>query len=80
MTERASTEAYRRLQPRREQDIGAFLDHFEGCLSRLVQRGNVSPHFEVVLRDSERKSIEVMHGRLTGPGSQGMQCFIAQAR
>ena len=61
--------------------LGAFLDQFESCLSRRVQRGNASRYVEGLLNDSERKSMQAMHGRLADPGSyQGLQHFITHAR
>lgn len=62
------------------QRLGAFLDQFEGCLSRRVQRRNASRYVKGLLNDSERKSIQAMHGRLADPGSyQGLQHFITHA-
>ena len=60
--------------------LGAFLDQFESCLSRRVQRRNASRYVEGLLNDSERKSMQAMHGRLADPGSyQGLQHFITHA-
>jgi hypothetical protein len=59
--------------------LGAFLDQFESCLSRRVQRGNASRCVEGLLNDSERKSMHAMHGRLADPGSyQGLQHCISR--
>jgi SRSO17 transposase len=61
--------------------LGAFLDLFEPCLSRRVQRRSASRYVEGLLNDSERKSMQAMHGRLADPGSyQGLQHFITHAR
>ena len=61
--------------------LGAFLDQFESCLSRRGQRRSASRHVEGLLNDTERKSMQAMHGRLADPGSyQGLQHFITHAR
>jgi SRSO17 transposase len=60
--------------------LGTFLDQFAGCFGRRAQRGYASRYIQGLLNDSERKSIEPMHGRLSDPGSyQGLQHFITHS-
>jgi SRSO17 transposase len=60
--------------------LGAFLDQFAGCFNRRAQRGYASRYVQGLLNDSERKSMQPMHGRLSDPGSyQGLQNFITHS-
>lgn len=60
--------------------LGAFLDQFAGCFSRRTQRTFASRYVQGLLNDSERKSMQAMHGRLSDPGSyQGLQNFITHS-
>jgi SRSO17 transposase len=60
--------------------LGAFLDRFAGCFSRRGQRAYASRYVQGLLNDSERKSMQAMHGRLSDPGSyQGLQNFITHS-
>jgi SRSO17 transposase len=60
--------------------LGAFLDQFAGCFNRRAQRGYASRYVQGLLNDSERKSMQPMHGRLSDPGSyQGLQHFITDS-
>jgi SRSO17 transposase len=60
--------------------LGAFLDQFAGCFNRRAQRGYASRYVQGLLNDSERKSMQPMHGRLSDPGSyQGLQHFITHS-
>lgn len=60
--------------------LGIFLDHFAGGFRRRAHRGYASRYLQGLLNDSERKSMQPMHGRLSDPGSyQGLQHFITHA-
>ena len=60
--------------------LGAFLDQFAGCFGRRVQRAYASRYVQGLLNDSERKSMQPMHGRLSDPGDyQGLQHFITHS-
>lgn len=60
--------------------LGAFLDQFAGCFNRRAQRAYASRYIQGLLNDSERKSMQPMHGRLSDPGSyQGLQNFITHS-
>jgi SRSO17 transposase len=60
--------------------LGTFLDQFAGCFSRRAQRGYASRYVQGLLNDSERKSMQAMHGRLSDAGSyQGLQHFITHS-
>lgn len=72
MTEAAARALLKRL--------GGFLDQFEGCFGRRGHRRYASRYVQGLLNDSERKSMQPMHGRLRDPGSyQGLQHFITHA-
>jgi hypothetical protein len=47
--------------------FGAFMDGFSGCFSRAPQRAAASQYLEGLFGDSERKSMQAMHGRLSDP-------------
>jgi SRSO17 transposase len=60
--------------------LGLFLDGFAGCFGRRAHRGYASRYVQGLLNDSERKSMQPMHGRLSDPGSyQGLQHFITHS-
>jgi len=60
--------------------LGTFLDQFAGCFGRRAHRRYASRYVQGLLNDSERKSIQPMHGRLSDPGSyQGLQHFITHS-
>jgi SRSO17 transposase len=60
--------------------LGTFLDHFVGGFGRRAHRTYASRYLQGLLNDSERKSMEPMHGRLSDPGSyQGLQHFITHS-
>lgn len=60
--------------------LGEFLDQFASCFGRRVQRRGASRYVRGLLNDSERKSIQALHGRLSDAGSyQGLQHFITHS-
>ena len=60
--------------------FGQFADQFADCFGRRVQRDAASQYLEGLFNDSERKSMQAMHGRLIDPGSyQGLQHFITHS-
>ena len=60
--------------------LGTFLDQFTPCFGRRSHRTYASRYLQGLLNDSERKSMQPMHGRLSDPGSyQGLQHFITHA-
>ena len=60
--------------------FGAFADEFAGCFSRRPQRTAASQYLEALFNDSERKSMQAMHGRLSDPVSyQALQHFITDS-
>jgi SRSO17 transposase len=60
--------------------FGAFADRFADCFGRRAQRTAASQYIEGLCNDSERKSMQAMHGRLSDPGSyQGLQHFITHS-
>jgi SRSO17 transposase len=60
--------------------LGTFLDQFTRCFGRHAHRTYASRYLQGLLNDSERKSMEPMHGRLSDPGSyQGLQHFITHS-
>jgi SRSO17 transposase len=60
--------------------LGAFLDQFAGCFGRRAHRRYASRYVRGLLNDSERKSMQAMHGRLSDPGDyQGLQHFITHS-
>jgi len=61
--------------------LGTFLDQFTRCFGRHAHRTYASRYLQGLLNDSERKSMQPMHGRLSDPGSyQGLQHFITTRR
>lgn len=62
------------------QRFGAFADQFGGCFSRRAQRAAASRYLDGLFGDSERKSMQAMHGRLSDPASyQALQHFVTHA-
>ena len=60
--------------------FGTFLDQFTRCFGRHAHRTYASRYLQGLLNDSERKSMQPMHGRLSDPGSyQGLQHFITHS-
>jgi SRSO17 transposase len=60
--------------------LGHFLDSFSTCFTRQPQREAASRYLDALFNDSERKSIQAMHGRLSDPGSyQSLQHFITDS-
>ena len=60
--------------------LGTFLDQFTRCFGRQGHRTYASRYLQGLLNDSERKSMQPMHGRLSDPGSyQGLQHFITHS-
>jgi SRSO17 transposase len=60
--------------------LGQFLDGFSACFSRQAQRDAASRYLDGLFNDSERKSMQAMHGRLSEPGPyQSLQHFITHS-
>lgn len=60
--------------------LGEFLDGFEGCFNRRVQRRAASRYIHGLFNDSERKSMQAMHGRLSEPSHyQALQHFVTHS-
>jgi SRSO17 transposase len=60
--------------------FGEFADQFADCFSRRVQRNAASQYLEGLFNDSERKSMQAMHGRLSDPiHYQALQHFITHS-
>ena len=56
------------------------MDGFSACFSRRPQRDAASRYLDGLCNDSERKSMEAMHGRLSDPGHyQALQHFITHS-
>jgi SRSO17 transposase len=56
------------------------MDGFSACFSRRPQREAASQYLDGLFNDSERKSMQAMHGRLSDPGSyQALQHFITHS-
>ena len=71
------TEASARAWLRR---FGQFADRFGECFSRRAQRNAASQYLDGLFNDSERKSMQAMHGRLSEPGSdEALQHFITHS-
>jgi len=59
--------------------LGVYLDGFSACFSRRPQREAASRYLDGLFNDSERKSMQAMHGRLSDPGEyQALQHFISK--
>lgn len=62
------------------QRFGQFADQFTGCFGRRVQRDAASRYLAGLVNDSERKSMQAMHGRLSDAGTyQALQHFITDS-
>jgi SRSO17 transposase len=62
------------------QRFGQFADQFADCFGRRVQRDAASRYLAGLVNDSERKSMQAMHGRLSDAGSyQALQHFITDS-
>lgn len=60
--------------------FGEFADRFADCFSRRAQQRAASQYLDGLFNDSERKSMQAMHGRLSDPISyQALQHFITDA-
>jgi SRSO17 transposase len=60
--------------------LGQFLDGFSACFSRQAQRDAATQYVDGLFNDSERKSMQAMHGRLSDPGQyQALQHFITHS-
>jgi SRSO17 transposase len=71
-----STGAARALLKR----FGTFMDAFSACFSRAPQRAAATQYLEGLFNDSERKSMQAMHGRLSDPISyEALQHFITDS-
>jgi len=62
------------------QRLGQFLDGFSACFSRQPQRDAASQYLDGLFNDSERKSMQAMHGRLGDSRDyQALQHFITHS-
>ncbi len=62
------------------QRFGQFADQFADCFTRHPQRAAASQYLDALFNDSERKSMQAMHGRLSDPISyQALQHFITDS-
>jgi SRSO17 transposase len=62
------------------QRFGRFADQFASCFNRRPQREAASQYIEALFNDSERKSMQAMHGRLSDPISyEALQHFITDS-
>ena len=60
--------------------LGQYLDGFSACFSRQPQRDAASQYLDGLFNDSERKSMQAMHGRLGDPRDyQALQHFITHS-
>jgi SRSO17 transposase len=60
--------------------LGLFLDGFSACFSRQPQREGATQYIDGLFNDSERKSMQAMHGRLGDPrDNQALQHFITHS-
>jgi len=72
VTERSARALLRRF--------GQFADGFADCFRRDAQRDAASQYLDALFNDSERKSMQAMHGRLSDPSSyQALQHFITDS-
>jgi SRSO17 transposase len=73
----ASTRGSARTLLRR---LGQFLDQFIACFSRQPQRDAATQYIDGLFGDSERKSMQAMHGRLGDARDyQALQHFITHS-
>ena len=60
--------------------MARFLGRFSACFSRQRQRGAATQYIDGLFNDSERKSVQAMHGRLSDPRPyQALQHFITHS-
>lgn len=60
--------------------LGRFLDQFSACFSRKPQRDAATQYIDGLFGDSERKSMQAMHGRLgEARDYQALQHFITHS-
>ena len=60
--------------------FGQFADHFADCFTRRAQREAATQYLDGLFNDSERKSMQAMHGRLSDPISyDALQHFITDS-
>lgn len=60
--------------------LGQFLDRFADRFSRRIQRHAASQYLKGLFNDSERKSMQAMHGRLSEPiHYQALQHFVTHS-
>ncbi len=60
--------------------FGTFVDQFGVCFNRRPQREAARRYLDGLLNDSERKSMQAMHGRLSDPATyQALQHFVTHA-
>jgi SRSO17 transposase len=60
--------------------FGQFADQFAACFTRHAQRAAASQYLDALFNDSERKSMQAMHGRLSDPASyEALQHFITDS-
>jgi SRSO17 transposase len=60
--------------------LGRFLDGFSACFTRRPQVEAASRYLDGLFNDSERNSMQAMHGRLSDPVSyQALQHFITDS-
>lgn len=72
MTEQSARALLRRF--------GQFADQFATCFNRRAQRTAATQYLDALFNDSERKSMQAMHGRLSDPGSyDALQHFITDS-
>ena len=72
MTEQSARALLRRF--------GQFADEFATCFTRHAQRAAASQYLDALFNDSERKSMQAMHGRLSDPSSyEALQHFITDS-
>ena len=60
--------------------FGTFVDQFGVCFSRRPQRAAARRYLDGLFNDSERKSMQAMHGRLSEPATyQALQHFVTHS-
>jgi SRSO17 transposase len=60
--------------------FGQFADQFATCFTRAAQREAATQYLDALFNDSERKSMQAMHGRLSDPSSyEALQHFITDS-
>jgi len=60
--------------------FGTFVDQFGVCFNRRPQREAARRYLDGLFNDSERKSMQAMHGRLSDPATyQALQHFVTHS-